>query len=217
MSCPLCKTQNAKYFKEGSSKRYGPRIYYQCRDCFLIFLDPDCRLGRKEEKERYVLHENDPNDIRYVKFLEKLTIPLSKKLSVGSRGLDFGCGPGPTIKIIMEKQGFTVHNYDPMFYADRELLRGTYDFITCSEVVEHFYFPAKEFELMDQLLVDQNGYLGVMTEMWNEDQDFLKWWYQREPVHVCFFQRRTMKWLAKAMHWRVEFPSKNITIFQKKA
>ena len=36
-----------------------------------------------------------------------------------ARGLDFGCGPGPALTLLMEEAGFAKMNlYDPFYFAD---------------------------------------------------------------------------------------------------
>ena len=85
--------------------------------------------------------------------------------------------------------------YDPYFASDAAPLERTYDFITCTETVEHFYQPAKEFQRFDRLL-RCDGWLGIMTEMLESDEDFVDWWYHSEPTHVCFYKRETMAWIA---------------------
>ena len=64
-------------------------------------------------------------------------------------------------------------------------------------------------------MLRSGGWLGVMTEMLEPEVDFARWWYHREPTHVCFYTRETMVWIAERYGWRVEFPRKNVTLFQK--
>lgn len=163
----------------------------------------------------YDLHENSPDNQGYIKFLRKLTDQLTEKLKPCLLGLDFGCGPGPTISGILKEKGHDVRNYDPIYFPEKSLLNQTYDFITCAEVVEHLYNPRQEFQLLNRLLRRDESYLGIMTEAWQEHGDFESWWYHREPTHVCFYQRNTFEWIANWLGWTVEFPGKNVVIYSK--
>lgn len=208
-SCPLCHSEPIRDFSVVDSK-----TYWRCDVCHLTFLSPDSYLSPEDELARYLLHENSPEDCRYRQFLSRLTDYLIPKLQPGAQGLDFGSGPGPTLSVMLEEKGFSMNLYDPFFAPNTAPLERTYDFITCTETVEHFYQPAKEFHLFDRLLWC-NGWLGIMTEMLESDENFANWWYHREPTHVCFYKQETMEWIATQYGWRVEFPRKNVTLFYK--
>jgi len=45
-------------------------------------------------------------DPRYRRFLARLAEPLIAHLPKGARGLDFGCGPGPTLSLMLREAGF---------------------------------------------------------------------------------------------------------------
>ncbi|MDA1381669.1 methyltransferase domain-containing protein [Plesiomonas shigelloides subsp. oncorhynchi] len=57
--------------------------------------------------------------------------------------MDFGCGPGPLLAQMLEEAGFRMHKYDPYFHPERATLAREYDFVTCTEVAEHFMPPRK--------------------------------------------------------------------------
>ena len=207
--CPLCFSEQPRHFVTIDCK-----TYWRCNVCQLTFLSRENRLDADDELERYQLHENDPSDPRYRKFLSRLTDHLVPKLPAGAEGLDYGAGPGPTLSVMLEEQGFPMSIYDPFFAPNTDVLGRTYDFITCTETVEHFYRPAKEFQRLDKLL-RRGGRLGIMTEMLESDEGFADWWYHREPTHVCFYKRATMGWIAERCTWKAEFPRKNVTLFHK--
>jgi len=180
----------------------------------MIFLSPEQRLGAKEERERYLEHENNPSDPQYREFLSRLSSHLMPHLSPDAHGLDYGAGPGPTLSLMLEEQGFPVKIYDPFFAPDSSVLAQIYDFITCTETVEHFFDPANEFILLDAML-KPGGWLGIMTEMVVPDYQFETWWYHRDSTHVCFYQQETMAWIADKFGWAVIFPCRNVTLFRK--
>ena len=207
--CPLCLSEQVRDFATTDDKPYR-----RCEVCQLTFLSWEHHLGKDAELARYQLHENSPDDPRYREFLSHLSTHLIPKLPAGAEGLDFGSGPGPTLSVMLEEQGFRMSLYDPFFAPRPNVLERTYDFITCTETVEHFYQPGKEFWRLDGLL-RSGGWLGIMTEMLEPWVDFARWRYHREPTHVCFYKRETMNWIAERHTWKVEFPQKNVTLFQK--
>ena len=208
-TCPRCYSEPIRQFAVVDSK-----TYWRCDVCHLTFLSSESYLSPEAELARYLLHENSPEDYRYREFLSRLTNHLILKLQPGAKGLDFGSGPGPTLSVMLAEAGFAMDIYDPYFAPDAAPLEQTYDFITCTETVEHFYQPAEEFYQFDQML-RRSGWLGIMTEMLESDVNFASWWYHSEPTHVCFYKRETMAWIAAQYGWKVEYPRKNVTLFYK--
>lgn len=197
-----------------SDDRHGVREFWECSECDLVFVPPEFHIPECAEVERYLMHNNDPNDIGYRRFLARLWDVVKPRLKVAAVGLDFGCGPGPALAQMMREDGFEVALYDPHFFPDRSVLDRQYEFITCSETVEHLRCPSKEFKLIDSLL-RQGAYFGVMTGMLEDRAGFSSWYYQRDPTHIAFYSRRTMLWVGREMGWRVEFPGANLALFRK--
>lgn len=208
ISCSLCHSP-ANFFIEAHA-----RHFYRCDACNLVFLDPAERLNEQEELERYKLHQNNDQDQGYRAFLNQLAKPLIERLKPAMEGLDYGCGPGPTLSKMFEKKGFKMSVYDPYFFTDETSLKRTYDFITCTETAEHFYFPGKEFEKLNQLL-RPGGWLGVLTQFVHEDRYFDKWHYPKDPTHVSFYSLETMRWIAGQYDWKMIIPAENVTLFYK--
>lgn len=208
--CPLCKTQN-----NDKLCSIGSFNYHTCKTCFLVFMSPSDRLETiTEEKSRYDFHENNPEDQGYVNFLSKLTNPLQKHITSNSKGLDFGCGPGPTIDKIFEKQGIECNNYDLIYYNNKELLSdSTYDFVTASECFEHFYDPEKEINTIKNIL-KKSGVLGIMTSILYDDIQFQTWYYPKDDTHVVFYRPQTFEWIAKKFNFEILEISKNVIILK---
>jgi hypothetical protein len=199
----------------------GLRTYYHCSLCDLVYLDPDQRLSSAAELEQYNLHENSPDDPRYVEFLRQLTDPLFETLKSqvfldrkDPKILDFGSGPTAVLSKILGDAGYIVNCYDPYFTDNSELLKGKYDVITSTEVVEHIYDPSAAFELLNSILAE-DAYLFVMTGMKADWENFAGWHYRRELTHVCFFSHKTMEWIAHKYQWELKFPAPNVAIFKK--
>jgi methyltransferase family protein len=213
--CPLCESGSASDFFQKTDPKLGVRKYFRCPECYLIFLPPSAHLNTEDEKSRYDLHQNNPESAGYVQSLQKLVGPLCERLAPSSSGLDFGCGPQSVLKLLFEERGHSVQIYDPYYFPDDYLLRGRYDFVACSEVVEHFYNPQKEFVLLNSLLKTQGSRLGILTQMLENERAFRDWWYHRDPTHVCFFRKETFQWIGGWKRLSVEFPDPNVVIYTK--
>lgn len=128
--------------------------------------------------------------------------------------MDYGCGPTRALAEIFRERNHPVVVYDPYFAPYDHHLAGSYDFITCSETVEHFYYPGDEFERLDRMLL-AGGWLGIMTQLQENDAAFASWHYVRDPTHVCFYHRQSMEWIAEKHRWHLEFPRKTVILFRK--
>lgn len=210
--CPLCHATATQDFFKRTDKSFGIRHYLKCTHCSLIFLSPNLRLSPDQEKARYQNHQNSPNQLGYVKHLKKLTQPLLKKIKPNSSGLDFGCGLGPAIQNILTD--FNIKLYDPFFYSEPDLLNRQYDFITCTEVAEHFYNPHQEFKLLHSLLKPESSFLGIMTQRLKNENEFKNWWYHLDPTHVCFYQQKTFDWIGAWLNMKPEYLGDDVVIFE---
>jgi len=208
-SCPLC--QDGSYFYHKDSQR----CYLKCTQCSLVFVPPESRPTQAEEKKQYDLHENSPADEGYRTFLSRLADPLLEKLKPNSSGLDFGCGPGPTLSVILKEAGHSIALYDPIYHPEESVLLKNYDFVTATEVLEHLHHPSKDLKILHKNL-KPGGWLGIMTKRVSSKEAFTQWHYIQDPTHVCFWSKATFYWLAKQWNSNVEFPADDVTIFQKR-
>jgi SAM-dependent methyltransferase len=190
--------------------------YWRCPQCEATFLDRAQLPTRSVEHAQYRLHRNDPHDAGYRRFLARLASPLLERLPAGQSGLDYGCGPGPALAAMLTEAGHRMAVYDPLFFPDPKPLDGRYDFITCSEVAEHFHHPFDEFARLDTLL-KPGGWLAVMTTFQTEDAAFARWHYRRDPTHVVFYREATFSVIAGLRHWRCEIPAENVVLLHKPA
>ncbi|MGZ4960247.1 MAG: class I SAM-dependent methyltransferase [Methylomonas sp.] len=207
--CPLCSSSHIGAFH--TDKR---RDYLRCRECFLVFVPSRQHLDLQKEKAIYDLHQNQFDDEGYRQFLSRLAVPLLERLPQRAAGLDYGCGPGPVLAKMLKQAGFCIEIYDP-FYAKRDL-QSKYDFITCTEVVEHFRQPGVEFQRLFSLLKPQ-GRLGLMTKLVINADSFASWHYKNDPTHISFFSRPTLEWLANQYRCMVEFVGNDVIIFTANA
>ena len=207
-TCPLCRTSEGRPFHQDS------REYFRCPVCLLVLVPSHQFLTPEDEKAEYDSHENSADDPRYRRFLGRLFVPLSQRLSPESCGLDFGSGPGPTLSVMFEEAGHSMEIYDPFYAPDIKPLQQRYDFITASEVVEHLHHPRRELERLWSCL-KPNGSLGIMTKRVIDREAFSRWHYKDDPTHVCFYSTETFRWLAD--HWRARLtvPENDVVLFMK--
>jgi SAM-dependent methyltransferase len=210
--CPLCTAKPAVGFQ----KIQGPdaREYYLCENCHLIFTHTRFLPSKSEEENRYRQHNNGLHQKGYVTFLNKAIIPTLEFLKPGMKGLDYGCGPEPTLSKLLEQEGFTCDDYDPFFFPDLDQ-ENRYDFIFATECFEHFFFPAKDLQKINRLL-KENGILVIMTEQWQSMEDFKNWYYAKDSTHVSFYHQRTLNYIAEKLGMIILFTDHyRIIIFQK--
>jgi SAM-dependent methyltransferase len=209
MNCILCGSSQTTFYAEDQV-----RSYRKCAKCDLVFVPRSFWLDPGEEKDRYDLHENDPEDEGYRRFLSYLSKPLLKRLDPDSHGLDFGSGPGPTLSLMIQEEGHSVDLYDPFYADDPTVFDRSYDFITATEVIEHLYNPREELDRLWALL-NPGGYLAIMTQLVIDRDAFLNWHYKDDDTHVAFYSKSTFRWLADRFQAILEFLPHNVMLLQK--
>jgi SAM-dependent methyltransferase len=192
LKCKLCNGDGSLLFETRGKK------YYQCPQCLAVFLDPACYVSREEEKLRYEAHNNNVDDPGYQRFVEPITSGVIETCSNKHKGLDFGSGTGSAVAKFLKERGYDITLYDPLFCDCPKVLTKKYDFVVCCEVIEHFHFPKKEFELLRSLL-NPGGILFCMTDLYSEKTDFLKWYYKDDSTHVFFYHQNTFEWIKTHM------------------
>lgn len=207
--CPLCRTPALPRAEAPQGRRL-----FDCAACGALHLDPAQRLSPELEHAHYLHHQNSPADAGYRDFLNRLAIPLVERLAPGASGLDYGSGPGPTLSVMLREQGFRMKEYDPFFAPDVAPLNDRYDFITCTEVLEHFHAPAEEFKRLVAML-RPGGILAVMTEVLREEQPLEQWRYLRDPTHVVFYRPKCFSWIAAHHRLQLEMPRPNVALLRR--
>ena len=139
---------------------------------------------------------------------------IKKKLAPGARGLDFGCGPGPALAAMLTEAGHSMAVFDPAFAPETDVLEEVYDFITCTEVLEHLHHPADVLDRFDRLLTP-GGWLALMTCFQTEDALFANWRYRKEPTHVVFYREATLRLIAEERGWTCVIPVKDVALMRK--
>lgn len=179
-----------------------------------MFVNPDQRLSAQAEKAEYDLHKNSVDDPGYRKFLSRIQKPLQQHVKSSARGLDFGCGPGPALSVMLTEQGYAMSVYDIFYDDDKTVLACNYDFVTATEVVEHLFNPGKVLQQL-WLLLESGGLLALMTKQVIDKKAFANWHYKNDPTHVCFFSRPTFEWVAEQWGASLEFVGQDVIFIRK--
>ena len=208
-ACRVCGAPATRFFLnvEGLD-------YHRCDRCEATVLDPAQWLSAETEYAHYLNHENNVADTAYRRFLSRLVDPLLENMAAGREGLDYGCGPGPALAHMLSEAGHSVSLFDPFFYPDQALLGRWYDFITCTEAIEHFHHPAEDFARFERML-RPGGWLAIMTSFQGDDDHFPSWYYRRDPTHVIFYREATLHHIARSFGWPCKFPVKDVALMQK--
>jgi len=137
-TCPLCYTESFSPEIEGPKGR----LLHFCNNCKLVFEERINHPDWQEEKERYLEHENDIQQVQYVNHLNQAIKPALKYLKPDWRGLDFGCDPTSTLNKLIKQEGYLCEFNDPIFFPEPPL--ENFDFRFGTECFEHFFRPATE-------------------------------------------------------------------------
>lgn len=152
-------------------QRHRPRAASFLALAVACFLDPCHFPARDVEHAHYVHHENQLDDPGYRRFLSRLAVPLLARVPLGSRGLDYGCGPGPALAAMLREAGHRMALCDPFLHPDPESLSLVYNFVTRTESAEHFHRPAEEFDRL-MALVRPSGWLAIVRCFQKNDARF---------------------------------------------
>lgn len=207
-ACPVCGAEAEDFLS------VDERVYLRCPACHVRFLESAHHPTRAEEHAHYLHHENHPDDPAYRRFLSRLADPLLDRLAPASRGLDYGCGPGPALAAMLREAGHEIALHDPFFQPDPAPLAVTYEFVTCTETAEHFHRPAEDFARLRRL-VRPGGWLALMTCFQTDDARFAAWHYRRDPTHVIFYREETFRHLAHKWRWSVDIPAKDVVLMRR--
>ena len=192
------------------------KIYYRCLNCDYIFMDDKHYLDASLEKRHYDNHNNNLESLGYVKMFEKLIeeFVFSDVKNIKTV-LDFGCGEGEVLPILLERGDISCDKYDLFYFPQKVYENKKYDLIVSTEVIEHLSSP---LEIIKELLLSLNkdGYLLFMTCFHpSNDEKFLKWFYIKDVTHIGFFSIKTFEYLANEFGLKiVKNNSKNIVMLK---
>lgn len=206
MNCPLC--QQELHHKNISG-------FYLCTNCHGYVKDNQLRYNPEQEKQHYLMHNNDVKDKGYQNFVTDLVDQISLHCTKDQKGLDFGCGSAPVTSYLLQKREYTIDLYDPYFAPEIDYKSNTYDYIFSCEVFEHFYWPKKEIETLLSIL-KPNGHLMIKTHLYNQKIDFDSWYYIKDLTHVFIYTKETMEYIAKKYNLEILLMEQRLIVLRKR-
>ena len=206
-TCPLCLSHSIQ-------QREDVPEFFNCSTCHLVFKDTQFLVAPEIEKARYLTHNNDVDDLGYQNFVKPIVKMVSENITLEKIGLDFGAGTGPVITKLLEEKGYHLNLYDPFFHPDSHVLNEKYDYIVCCEVMEHFYHPKKEFQLLFDLL-KPNGTLLCMTQLISVYTTFKTWQYRNDKTHVSFYSKKCLQWIKENFGFSSVMIDERLIVFTK--
>ncbi|WP_373036735.1 class I SAM-dependent methyltransferase [Sulfurimonas sp.] len=210
--CKICNCNTTVISDDKSGKSY-----YRCSECDYIFMDDKYHLDATLEKKHYDNHDNNLESLGYVKMFETLIEEfIADKKDEIKTALDFGCGEGEVLPVLLERAGICCDRYDLFYFPKKVYENKNYDLICSTEVIEHLRNP---LEILKELLshLNKDGCLLLMTYFHHsDDENFLKWFYIKDVTHIGFFSMKTFEYLASAFDLEIlKHNSKNIVMFKK--
>ena len=106
--------------------------------------------------------------------------------------------------------------YDIFYYPNTEVLNRQYDFVTCTEVIEHLANPNEVWAQLLNLL-KPNGVLIVMTKLVIDQDRFKNWHYKNDITHINFFSRATFDYLAQHHGLSLTYYGDDVMLFKQSA
>lgn len=209
-ACPLCHANDIAFYFEDKRRRYN-----QCNACSLVFVSSEFLPTLIVERAEYDLHENSDDDQGYRAFLQRALSPLIPLINPNDSALDFGCGPSPVLANMLKASGLSaVDTFDIFYNPDKRVFNKQYNIITCTEAIEHFHTPSREWNYFLSMLMP-GGLLVIMTKRVIDKAAFARWHYKNDKTHVSFFSEATFHFLGERDGFTVEFPSNDVVLLKK--
>ncbi|MCF6172329.1 MAG: class I SAM-dependent methyltransferase [Campylobacteraceae bacterium] len=213
MKCIICNN-TTKTLKDEAQKK----IYHCCPNCQAIMLDKSFLVDKNCENAQYDNHNNNFESLGYVKMFEDFLDYFwddFEKYDI-QNGLDFGSGPGVVLAEILKNRNFQIDTYDKFYQPNKIYKNKNYNLITSTEVFEHLQNPIEILTLFKKHL-KKDGIIAIMTLFHDNNQEnFLKWWYRRDPTHILFYTPKTFEILASMCGLNIlKHDNKRIITFSK--
>lgn len=211
MNCLICNTLTQTFVDEKTGI-----IYFHCPHCECISKSPENFTQIFEQKERYDLHDNDPEHEGYRAYFGRFLDFVLPLVEDPKTALDFGCGRSTLLADLMRERGIVCDYYDPIYYPVKPNHSKKYGLIVSTEVFEHLHDPKTVFSGLYSML-EKGGYLAIQTQFHpNNTEAFKKWYYHQDPTHIVFFTSKTFQVLCDLYGFgHIKDNEKNMVVIRK--
>lgn len=206
--CPLCNGRSALFY------RSPRRNFHRCLVCKGIFVPGQFHPSPEEEYQRYLKHNNNVFDQGYKASVQPVIDHVLSNYSPDHQGLDYGSGPSSAVVYWLRQAGYNIMEYDPFFKPHTPLGENSFDYITCTEVMEHFRQPFESFVKMRGLL-RPGGVLICTTKLYNEKINFESWHYKNDITHLFFYTEKSIAQLADLAKFSQYQTGDKLILFRK--
>ena len=113
--CKICNNKSISVIYNEKLKK----SYNYCPKCQFISLFRHHIASKKDQIDRYLLHNNNSKNENYINYLSAIIskIPLKPDFN---NALDFGCGPNPVLKELLKTKFVNIDIYDKYFFPKNQ-------------------------------------------------------------------------------------------------
>jgi hypothetical protein len=209
--CVICSNKTEQWIIKD-------KLYFYCSNCNFISLDKKYFVSKKQQKLRYLKHNNNLENKGYVDMLNGFIDIIIKNKKGIEKALDFGSGPNPVLKMLLEKKRIKTDIYDIHFQKNKIFSNKKYDLITMTEVLEHIKNPLNTLKMLSKHL-NKEGIIAIMTLFHPNKKDlFQDWWYITDETHIGFYTIKTIEKIAELISLKMIFSNhKNLVFLAKES
>lgn len=198
-------------------------------------MKPNFFLDTERQRERYLLHNNSTDDLKYKEYFMKIINKIEELLSHENVSLfdftsffDYGSGPEPCFITLLEEmkssgqipENASIQGWDPIF--NDFVCKKENDIVFCIEVIEHFEEPQENLKNLvsfckkNGFIVIKTGYIPNSCDLSVDSELFFEnWWYRQDSTHVAFYTKNALIAFMKTQGCLFISDNKDITIFKK--
>lgn len=208
MQCTICDSATAVAFEKSLN---GQTVhYFECGECGHLSateFDADALYSQDQYFDSVDSGWERRNE-RILRYLNAAHALPGIDLKKGSEILDFGCGVGKLVELLVE-HGFEASGYEPFpnqpltspriatEHSALDAMKGRFQLVTMVEVVEHLREPDEVLNTVCDVL-RPGGYLLTSTDLYQPDTHTEDWYYLNPAAgHVSIFTERSLQHLVR--------------------
>lgn len=192
--CPLCGCRTDILFGKNEKRKFA-----HCTSCTLVFVPEMYHVSPEQERERYALHDNTPENTGYLRFLTEVADVIAPYVPAAGKILDYGSGEHAVLAELLRQRGVQCDAYDPLYSPEPPKQNNKYDIIILCEVIEHCR-NLNEVIASVRNLLSSGGVVCVRTQCYSEVSAIPAWWYAQDCTHINFFSEKALEVVARRLN-----------------